>query len=266
MKLGSYCITYNEEARIGAYLSHALAWSDEVTIFDKGSTDNTVSIAKSRGARVVPITFSPPGHEQHNLLVKACHADWVFLCTPSSIPTKQLIEKVRRFINKSESIEFDAIEVARRTYSFGQDIQGGPWGVCYIPCIMRRCSDALSDKIHHCVTPAARVSRIAYSDSTYVLHQTHPSAQSFLESHVSYARKVASEDPEQALSESTRTLRKWRFRLPLRIRSPLQYHAWRMYHHSICLAAVESMANKDIKSEYLKRLECYTKDISEDSE
>ena len=46
-------ITKNEEQHIGRCLQSQQGFSDEIIVVDTGSTDRTVEIAKSFGARVV---------------------------------------------------------------------------------------------------------------------------------------------------------------------------------------------------------------------
>jgi glycosyltransferase involved in cell wall biosynthesis len=43
----------NEEANIGRVIEEIPEWVDEVLVVDNGSTDNTVAIARSRGAKVI---------------------------------------------------------------------------------------------------------------------------------------------------------------------------------------------------------------------
>lgn len=61
-KLSVVIITYNEAANIGCCIDSVQGLADEVLVVDSFSTDNTVSIATSKGARVLTHAFE--GHIQ----------------------------------------------------------------------------------------------------------------------------------------------------------------------------------------------------------
>jgi len=56
MTVSVLILTLNEESNLGGCLD-TLSWSDDVVVFDSGSTDGTCAIARSRGARVVTRPF-----------------------------------------------------------------------------------------------------------------------------------------------------------------------------------------------------------------
>ena len=55
-------ITLNEAAHIADAIDSA-AWADEVIVVDSGSVDETLAIARAKGARVV---FALGGHEEEH--------------------------------------------------------------------------------------------------------------------------------------------------------------------------------------------------------
>lgn len=76
MNIALVVIAFNEAHRIGACLDSAGDIVDEVVVVDSGSTDDTVAIAKSKGARVIHHPFE--GHvEQKNFARKQSKADWI---------------------------------------------------------------------------------------------------------------------------------------------------------------------------------------------
>lgn len=56
MKVSVLILTFNEERNIGPCLE-ALAWCNDILVLDSGSTDRTVEIAQSRGARILHNPF-----------------------------------------------------------------------------------------------------------------------------------------------------------------------------------------------------------------
>ena len=258
-ELNCFIVTYNEEKRIKDFLLHATQWADNIYMFDKSSTDETVNIAKQFGKRVTvcSIEFSPQGWESPAKLLKSHCKDWCFIATPGDIPTRSAVLEVRKIIQREGSDAIDAICLPRKTYSFNEHIANGPWGISYVPCVVNTSSEQLSNDVHRVVTGSAKLEKIDYSEATHVLHQTHRSVRHFLETHSFYALKAAQEDSDKALRESTRALRNLRTFIRWGKYRGRQYHAWRMYQHATRLAALEKELREDIASSYQERANEY---------
>jgi glycosyltransferase involved in cell wall biosynthesis len=80
-------LTLNEEQNIEACLK-AVAWSDDVVVFDSFSTDRTVEIARGLGARVIQRRFDNENAHRTAALQAGFRHRWVFnpdadeICTP----------------------------------------------------------------------------------------------------------------------------------------------------------------------------------------
>ncbi|MBP9713841.1 MAG: glycosyltransferase family 2 protein [Sterolibacterium sp.] len=75
--LSATLITLNAATQLAACLD-SLAFCDEIVVVDSGSTDETLSIARQRGARVVHCDWRGFGRQKQFAVEQACH-DWV-LC------------------------------------------------------------------------------------------------------------------------------------------------------------------------------------------
>ena len=53
-RVSAYILTFNEAEKIADAIK-SVSWADEVLVVDSNSTDNTVKIAESLGARVVQV-------------------------------------------------------------------------------------------------------------------------------------------------------------------------------------------------------------------
>jgi glycosyltransferase involved in cell wall biosynthesis len=69
-------ITLNESAHIAAAIDSA-GWADEVLVVDAGSTDDTVAIARAKGARVSSREWSGYVDQKNHAAALASH-DWIF--------------------------------------------------------------------------------------------------------------------------------------------------------------------------------------------
>ena len=69
-------ITLNESAHIAAAIDSA-AWADDVVVVDAGSIDDTVAIARSKGARVSARDWTGYVDQKNHAASLASH-DWIF--------------------------------------------------------------------------------------------------------------------------------------------------------------------------------------------
>lgn len=72
--ISAFIITFNEERNIAACLAR-LSWCDEIIVVDSGSTDNTVAICESYGAKVYQHAFEGFG-PQKNYALSLCQHPW----------------------------------------------------------------------------------------------------------------------------------------------------------------------------------------------
>ena len=76
MTLSVCIITFNEEANIVRTLESVQRIADEVIIVDSGSTDATVALAQTRGAKVFVETWKGFAPQKNSALAKAT-CDWI---------------------------------------------------------------------------------------------------------------------------------------------------------------------------------------------
>jgi glycosyltransferase involved in cell wall biosynthesis len=105
-KLTVTVITRDEASNIGAALD-TVAWADEVLVVDSGSTDDTVAIARERGARVV-VREWPGFSAQKNFAAAEASNDWVLSVDADERVTTDLAAEIRSLL---------AAEPAARAYS-----------------------------------------------------------------------------------------------------------------------------------------------------
>lgn len=78
-KISLAMIVYNEEELLPTTLGNIRPWVDEIVITDTGSTDATVAIAKSFGARVVKHTWKKDFSLARNTCLSYVTGDWVLV-------------------------------------------------------------------------------------------------------------------------------------------------------------------------------------------
>ncbi|WP_017444395.1 glycosyltransferase family 2 protein [Gayadomonas joobiniege] len=92
-----YFITLNESATIAEAIQSVQAIADEIIVVDSGSTDNTVEIAESLGARVIKqswLGFSA----QKSFAMKQCRNDWVFNLDGDEIVPENVNKEIMQLV------------------------------------------------------------------------------------------------------------------------------------------------------------------------
>ena len=120
--ISTYLITFNEEDKIENAI-RSVQWSDEVLVIDSFSTDKTVSIAQSLGAKVVQLEFKGFG-DLRNQALSLCQHDWVFSLDSDEICTPQVAQEIRQ---KVAAQDCDVFYVPRRNFFLGREVKHSGW-------------------------------------------------------------------------------------------------------------------------------------------
>ncbi len=123
VKLSVVIITYNEEKNIGRCIASVKEVADEILVIDSSSTDHTVAVATSMGARVIDNAFTGYG-EQKNFATKNATYDWVLSLDADEELSPELTASICRV--KEEQL-FAVYEMPRFTNYCGQWIKHSGW-------------------------------------------------------------------------------------------------------------------------------------------
>lgn len=96
-RLSLIVITKNEEAAIGRCL-RSIAFADEIVVVDSGSSDKTVAIAQSLGARVIETPDWPGFGPQKNRALDNASGDWVLSLDADEWIEPPLADEIRTVI------------------------------------------------------------------------------------------------------------------------------------------------------------------------
>lgn len=116
-------ITLNEVDRLEACLS-SVPFADEILVVDSGSSDGTVELARSLGARVVQTDW--PGHvAQKNRALDLATGDWVLSLDADERLSPEAAEAVASVLEAPGGIE--AVGLRRCSEWQGRYIRHGRW-------------------------------------------------------------------------------------------------------------------------------------------
>lgn len=117
-------ITFNEERNLARCLESVKRIADEIIVVDSMSTDNTVAIAESFGAKVHHQHFTNYV-EQKKIATEYASHDWVFSVDADEVLSPELEQSIKKF--KMSSHRLNAYKISRITNYCGQWIKHSGW-------------------------------------------------------------------------------------------------------------------------------------------
>ena len=118
--------TYNEAENLRQLLP-LVTWADEVLVVDSYSTDDTVEVAKSMGAKVIQREYGNSANQKNWAIPQATH-EWIFLIDADERPTPKLIEELKQVLSQPQNIETPvAYWIGRNNFFLGKHIRFSGW-------------------------------------------------------------------------------------------------------------------------------------------
>ena len=112
----SVCIVCRNEAdRLGPCLD-SVAWADESIVMDLSSTDDSATLAKEKGARVIVRAPLPIVELLRNEIAADARGEWILALDPDERVTPGLARELRRV---SADTHLDAVVIPRMNFDFG---------------------------------------------------------------------------------------------------------------------------------------------------
>jgi glycosyltransferase involved in cell wall biosynthesis len=143
--LGVAIITKNAAVRLAECLQ-AVAFADEILVVDGGSTDTTVDIARTHGARVLVDTDWPGFGPQKNRALDALATTWVLSIDADEIVSPELAASIAASIAAPAA---DVYAVDRLSAFCGHWIHHSGWYPDWIPRLFKRGVARFSDDLVH---------------------------------------------------------------------------------------------------------------------
>lgn len=157
-RLSLIVITRDEEASIGRCLRSA-AFADEVVVVDNQSTDKTVEIARSLGAKVVEATDWPGFGPQKNRALDAAAGDWVLSLDADEWIEPPLADAIKVAIADPNAA--DGYEMPRRSRFCGTVVRHSGWWPDHVTRLWRRGRGRFTDApVHERVVIDGRLGRL----------------------------------------------------------------------------------------------------------
>jgi glycosyltransferase involved in cell wall biosynthesis len=123
ISLSVVIITFNEERNIGRCIDSIQSIADEIVVVDSFSTDQTVSIAQQKGAKIVLHAFG--GHiEQKNYAITQASSPYILSIDADEMPDETFLHQIAHI---KKNWMHDGYSVNRLNNYCGKWIRHGAW-------------------------------------------------------------------------------------------------------------------------------------------
>ncbi len=172
MRISAVIITKNEERNIARCL-HAIRWVDEIIIVDSQSTDRTVEIARSYGAKIHSPEWMGYGPtKQYG--VEQAEGDWILSLDADEVVSPELAAEIRDVC--ASDTPCAGYRVPRLTGFLGSWIYHSQWYPDYVVRLFRRGKGRFSDSAVH---EHVELEGALGSLKNTLLHYSYPDLKTF---------------------------------------------------------------------------------------
>ncbi len=126
--------TFNEEANLPGCLE-SVRWADEILVADSFSTDRTLEIARSHGARIVQRAYGYSASQKNWAIPQATHS-WILLLDADERVSPRLAAELRQLMVRGP--QANGYWVYRANHLLGRRVRRCGWGTDKVLRLFRR--------------------------------------------------------------------------------------------------------------------------------
>ena len=184
-KLSAVIISKNEADRIAQCLSSLKGLTDDIIVVDSGSTDGTVELAESYGAKVFDLEWKGYGPTKNWGNERAQH-DWII----SLDADEWLSEDLKKEILNTELVNGNVYMMDRQNIYLGKEINHSGWSPDWVLRIFNRKDVLWNDNLVHekLIVPSG-TKKIKLKNK--LMHNSYRSREDHMEKIEKYARLKA---------------------------------------------------------------------------
>lgn len=178
MVLSVCLITRDEEANIVRALESVNRIADEIIVVDSGSADNTVSLAKSFGARVFVEEWKGFAQQKNSAIAKAS-GDWILSLDADEEVSPELAASIKTLLKSGQTAPpFDGYMVARRNMYLNRWIKrSGYYPDRKLRLVKRARAQFELRAVHEDIKLQGRPGRLEGD----LIHHAYPTLENFIE-------------------------------------------------------------------------------------
>jgi len=167
--------TFNEADHIRGVMK-SVDWVDEIIVVDSFSTDETVKIAQSLGARVLERAYTGPADQKNWAITQANH-DWILILDADERVKPDLKTEIQTIVQADPIM--DAYWIGRENYFMGKRVKYSGWQTDAVIRLIRRGICKYDNKQVHeeIITDGIKVGRL----NNKLEHYTYKDLKHFLD-------------------------------------------------------------------------------------
>jgi glycosyltransferase involved in cell wall biosynthesis len=186
LKLSVVIITKNEEENLPRCLA-SVSWADEIVLIDSDSTDRTLAIAESHGARVYRHDWHGFGPAKREAVSRA-KGEWIFSIDADEEVSPALAQEIKNCIGNSG--EANGFYVPRLTQFLGKWMRHGGWYPDYVLRLFKKDAGNFTEAaVHETVVVEGATERLEH----HLRHYCYPSLESYFVKFNRYTELAAQE-------------------------------------------------------------------------
>ncbi len=210
MSLSVVLATFNEEKNLPSCLSSVRELADEIVIVDGTSTDNTVEIAKSFGARVRVKDNPPIFHINKQIAIDMATKNWVLQLDADEQVTPQLAEEIKTLMKEKDAA--DGYWIPRKNWFLGRFLMKGGVYPDYTLRLYRKGKGHLPQKDVH--EQAVVEGKVGYMHHP-LIHMADPYFDRYLLRYGRYTNLIANELRDKRVGKNLYGVAKYLIALPI---------------------------------------------------
>ena len=211
-KLSIAIATFNEERCLADCLNSIKTLTNEIVVVDGSSTDKTVEIAKSFGAKVIVTDNKPIFHINKQLAIDECRGEWILQLDADEIVTPELAEEIRKVVEQDVESPV-AYWIKRKKMFLGRWIKkGGQYPDPVIRLFRKRKAHLPCESVHEQIVVDGEVGWL----ENHLVHLPTPSFSIYIIKDNRYSTLSALEMKEENPSLNLFTSMKYIIEVPLK--------------------------------------------------
>lgn len=175
--ISAVVVTYNEENKLRDCLKSLRGKFDEIVIFDLGSEDNTLEIAKQFKANIYSHPKVDYVEKVRNLSVEKAKGEWVLVLDADERINENLWVKLKGVINEGKYV---AVKIPRKNIFFGKWIAHSNWWPDKHVRFFKKGKVSWSDKIHHYPLVDGRALELPAKENLAIEHFGYSTFEEFI--------------------------------------------------------------------------------------
>jgi len=170
--------TLNEEANLPRAIASVKSFADEIVVVDMESTDKTVEIAKSLGAKV--FTHKKTGYVEpaRNFAVSKTGSPWVFILDADEEVPQGLALHIQKILKNPKA---DYFRIPRKNIIFGHWMKHSRWWPDYNIRLFKKGSVSWNEIIHEVPMTQGVGSEIEVKEVLAIIHHNYDSIEQYIE-------------------------------------------------------------------------------------